>query len=102
MKHANCPWSKTFVGVCIRCHEGLDHQMLSMEGNAGENLKNFLKAQMRVLGHAGEVRVVTTSCLALCPLAQQAVVVAKNGETPKMYALHPEKDREELLEHLIK
>lgn len=98
MKKTQCPWSRALVSVCTKCHNAIEPAELSQEGNAGENLKNFLKARMRTEGHAGAVRVVNSSCLALCPIGEQAVVIHTHNGPGEIIALHPEKDREELVE----
>lgn len=100
MKSADCTWSKALVGVCTRCHEAIDQKSLAQAGNAGENLKDFLKASLRTKGHAGAIRVVNTSCLGLCPAGEQAVVVHEHKQIGKMLVVHPENDRGELLEQL--
>lgn len=101
MKEVESLWSRGLVSVCTKCHQGIDPSTLQQEGNAGENLKNFLKARMRSEGHGGEVRVVTSSCLALCPEALQTVSLQGNSGETCLYAVHPESEREQLFQSLI-
>ncbi|MBH47891.1 MAG: hypothetical protein CME71_06935 [Halobacteriovorax sp.] len=100
MKEVECTWSQAFVGVCTRCHDRVCDPTITQEGNAGENLKNYIKASLRTKGHAGAIRAVTTSCLGLCPLGSHAVVVHAHNAKGKMLALHPEEDRVELVNYL--
>ena len=43
MKKEETPWSKGVVLVCTKCHKSINPSLLTEEGNAGENLKNYLK-----------------------------------------------------------
>lgn len=100
MKPEKTPWSKGVVLICTKCHKAISSKLLEEEGNSGENLKNFLKKSFKDSGELSKVRVLTTSCLDVCIDDRQAVsYAAVDGET-ETFAIHPEKDREELLKHL--
>lgn len=101
MKKIENRWSQGILMVCTACHKktlgGVD---LKLEGNAGENLKTFLKGQMIQLGHGKTIRVVTSSCLDVCEQKSQAAVYCDlKGET-ETFILHPEQEQESLLELL--
>lgn len=98
-KEAN-PWSEGILLVCTKCHKAINPQSLHEEGNAGENLKNFLKKSLKESGEFSKIRVVTSSCLDVCVDDFQAVTYAGvDGET-ETFTVQPEKDREELLRYL--
>lgn len=100
MKKEETPWSKGVVLVCTKCHKSIDPKSLHEEGNAGENLKTFLKKSFKESDDLSKIRIVTTSCLDVCIDDYQAVSYAPvKGET-ETFIVHPETDREKLLKHL--
>lgn len=100
MKTENNPWSKGVLLVCTKCHKAISN--LSEEGNAGENLKTFLKKSFKGSGDAAKIRVVTSSCLDVCISEMQAVTYASVEGKTETFTLHPENEREELLQVLRK
>lgn len=105
MKKEETQWSDAAVFVCTKCHKTMDPSLLSEEGNCGENLKNFLKAKMREAGKGKAIRVMTSSCLDICEPNTQAVTftpVAPCARHTETFVLHPEKDREEFLNWILK
>lgn len=98
MKKESNPWSKGLVVVCNKCHKAISN--LSEEGNAGENLKNFLKKSFKDSGDAEKIRVVTSSCLNVCIDETQAVTYASVDGVTETFTLHPEQDRNEILDLL--
>lgn len=100
MKKENNPWSKGVVLVCTKCHKAISN--LHEDGNAGENLKTFLKKSFKESGDSAKIRVVTSSCLDVCVDEMQAVTYASVEGKTETFTLHPEKDREELLQLLQK
>lgn len=100
MKKEENPWSQAIVLVCTKCHKSIDASLLKQEGNAGENLRNYLKDEFRQRGELDKVRIVTSSCLDICEANLQAVTYAGvHGET-ETFTLHPENEREELLKYV--
>lgn len=100
MKRENNPWSKGVVLVCTKCHKAITR--LHEDGNAGENLKAFLKKSFKESGDSAKIRVVTSSCLDVCVDDKQAVTYASVEGKTETFTLHPEEDREELLQLLRK
>lgn len=100
MKKEETPWSEAVVLVCTKCSKSISSSSLKEEGNAGENLKTFLKKSLKDSGDLGKVRVVTSSCLDVCIDELQAVSVASTHGKTETFTVHPEKDREELLKHI--
>lgn len=101
MKKEETPWSKGVVLVCTKCHKAINPSLLHEEGNAGENLKNFLKKTFRDRGESAKIRVVTSSCLDVCITDTQALAFAGVDGLTETLTIHPEKDREEVLNFLI-
>jgi len=100
IKKEETPWSEGVVLICTKCHKSISSSLLKEEGNAGENLKMFLKKSFKETGDLSKIRVITTSCIDVCIDDLQAVSFApENGKT-ETFTIHPEKDREEFLELL--
>ncbi len=97
MKKEENSWSKGVVLICTKCHKSIRPSLLKEEGNSADNLKMYLKKSFKDSGDSGKIRVLTSSCLDLCIDDTQAVTYASVGGETETFALHPEKDREELL-----
>lgn len=100
LKEESTPWQKAVVLVCTKCSKLIKESDLKESGNCGENLKSYLKSELREAGRGKDIRVVTSSCLDVCENNYQAVVYAPVTGMTKTWILHPEKDRKELLEWL--
>ncbi len=105
MKKEETPWSVAAVLVCTKCHKSISSKLLTEDGNAGENLKTYLKGKMREAGRHREIRVMTSSCLDVCEPDKQAITfvpVTPSAKHTETFVLNPEADREELLKWLLK
>ncbi|MGZ3773796.1 MAG: (2Fe-2S) ferredoxin domain-containing protein [Pseudobdellovibrionaceae bacterium] len=100
MKKENNPWTKGVVLICTKCHKSITN--LHDEGNAGENLKTFLKKSFKESGDSEKIRVVTSSCLNVCIDEKQAVSYAPIDGQTETFTLNPESERDELLQLLQK
>ena len=100
IKKEETPWSEAVVLICTKCSKSISSSMLKEDGNAGENLKMFLKKSFKDSGDGGKIRVVTSSCLDVCIDDTQAVTFASVDGDTETFTVHPEKDREELLKML--
>lgn len=100
MKKEDTPWSEGVMLICTKCHKSISSSMLKEEGNAAENLKMFLKKKMKDEGLSKKVRVITSGCLDICIDDTQAVTFASTHGETESFILHPEKEKEELLEWL--
>lgn len=90
------PWSEAVVTICEKCGKSLQGLKLEEEGNAGENLKKYLKSRFKELENPKRVRVVTSSCLDVCMKDKVAVSynpVSGSQRTQQVYTVHPEEDR---------
>ncbi len=105
MQKEKTPRTESAVFICTKCDKKIDRSQLTEEGNAGENLKTFLKTKMREAGKAQEIRIMTSSCLDVCEDGKQAFTytpVAPCAKHTETFVVHPEKDREEILAWLLK
>ncbi|HEX7675764.1 MAG TPA: (2Fe-2S) ferredoxin domain-containing protein [Bdellovibrio sp.] len=100
LKKEETPWSEAVVLVCTKCSKSISASSLQEEGNAGENLKTFLKKSFKESGDLSKIRIVTSSCLDVCIDETQAVTFASVEGDTETFTVHPEKDREELLKLL--
>lgn len=100
MKKEETPWSNGVVLVCTKCHKAINPDSLREDGNAGENLKSYLKKSFKESGDSSKVRVVTSSCLDVCVEDFQAVTYAGVDGQTETFTVLPEADREELLSYL--
>jgi predicted metal-binding protein len=100
IKKEETAWSQGILLVCTKCAKAIPASSLHEEGQAGENLKNFLKKSLKESGDSSKVRVVTSSCLDICVDGLQAVTYASVEGATESFTLHPEADREALLKVL--
>ncbi len=101
MQRIKPPWSERIVLVCDNCRApGAIKPSCGHHG--AEELRNWLKARLRESGDWGGIRVVTTSCLDVCPEEGVTVSIQEDQEEPELWILDPEKDRELLLTRIRK
>lgn len=100
MKREENPWTEGIVMICTKCAKSISSKSLKEEGNAGENLKAYLKKSFKESGDLSKIRIVTSSCLDVCIDETQAVTFAATGGDTITLTVHPEEDRKELLKLL--
>ena len=89
-------WSEQIVLVCNNCRApGAIKPSCGHHG--ADELRSWLKDRLKEGGEWGGIRVVTTSCLDVCPSDGVAVSIQEAGEEPELWILDPEVDRENLL-----
>ncbi|WP_375473872.1 hypothetical protein [uncultured Nostoc sp.] len=89
-------WESGLVLVCSQC---ANEQSGS---TASEDLENWLKSRLKFEGLWGEFRVVSTSCLGVCPRMGITVVIVSNGNHGNSPCLivNPRSDREFLYSYI--
>ncbi|MEH2195793.1 MAG: (2Fe-2S) ferredoxin domain-containing protein [Nostoc sp.] len=89
-------WESGLVLVCSQC---ANEQLGS---TASEDLENWLKSRLKFEGLWGEFRVVSTSCLGVCPKSGITVVFVSNGSGGNSPCLivNPHSDRELLYSYI--
>jgi len=99
MKSEDLSWKNGFVLICSKCdlrdekHAG---------ANAGEVLKDSLKSHYKNSGQWGDLRVMTSSCLGLCPEGNVAVCIQKNSGLSKVVACNSPHDDSQLRDEIEK
>ncbi|MGF1937425.1 MAG: (2Fe-2S) ferredoxin domain-containing protein [Nostoc sp. ChiQUE02] len=89
-------WESGLVLVCSQC---ANEQSGS---TASEDLENWLKSRLKFEGLWGEFRVVSTSCLGVCPRMGITVVLVSNrsGGNRPCLIVNPQSDRELLYSYI--
>ncbi|WP_445631212.1 hypothetical protein [Nostoc sp. DSM 114167] len=89
-------WKSGLVLVCSQC---ANEQLGS---TAFEDLENWLKSRLKFEGLWGDFRVVSTSCLGVCPRMGITVVIVSNGSYGNSPCLivNPGSDRELLYSYI--
>ncbi|MGF2040327.1 MAG: (2Fe-2S) ferredoxin domain-containing protein [Nostoc sp. CmiVER01] len=80
-------WESGLVLVCSQCANERSNSFhpTSKSSTASEDLENWLKSRLKFEGLWGEFRVVSTSCLGICPKSGITVVIVSNrsgGNSP--------------------
>ncbi len=86
------PWSEAGVWICTKCFQGQ---------SVAENLKTEFKNRLRDKAMAHQVRVMTSSCLGICPEKAQAAVLIKKNFDQEGIVFDPEKDKEDVFQRLL-
>ncbi|MFN8847380.1 MAG: hypothetical protein ACK5V3_00585 [Bdellovibrionales bacterium] len=91
MHKSELGWNKTAVWICTKC---------KAETSIAEDTKKEFKSRLKELGLSSKVRVMTSSCLGLCPENLQAVViVSPQSQVTALECQWPE-DKEVLFERI--
>ncbi|AVH67399.1 hypothetical protein CDG77_01350 [Nostoc sp. 'Peltigera membranacea cyanobiont' 213] len=74
-------WESGLVLVCSQCANERSNSFrpANKSSTASEDLENWLKSRLKLEGLWGEFRVVSTSCLGVCPKSGITVVIVSNG-----------------------
>ncbi|MDD4976301.1 MAG: hypothetical protein PHY93_18225 [Bacteriovorax sp.] len=100
IENAEIGWEDTIVMVCSKCGSQFKD---THSQESPERMKSELKSKAKSeLGKS--VRVITTSCLNICPVDKIAIAVATTKEPAvfKAYAVDPEVSGEELYKKIFK
>jgi len=91
-------WESGLVLVCSQCANEQPNSFhpTSRSSTASEDLENWLKSRLKFEGLWGEFRVVSTSCLGVCPQMGITVILVSNGSHGNSPCLivNPQSDRE--------
>jgi predicted metal-binding protein len=92
-------WETAVVMVCTKCGKQFEDSHLK---EAPERIKSELKSVIKMeLGKS--IRVITTSCLNICPVDKIAIAIASSSSTTvfKAYGVDPDSSGEELYKTII-
>jgi predicted metal-binding protein len=88
-------WNDIAVFICSKCRTLFSQGNLVCE-NPSEDLKSYLKNELKEKKMLASCRVMTSSCLGLCENDRQAVSLCSTRGVTMTVSLHPENDKEKL------
>lgn len=100
IENSEVGWDETVVMICTKC--GIQFQA-TKDQEAPERIKSDLKAIAKAKLGKGAVRVITTSCLNICPVDKIAIAVASKTR-PEVFSAQvvgPEVDALELFDKIF-
>jgi len=104
IKSVSPRWESGLVLVCSQCANERSNSFhpTSKSSTASEDLENWLKSRLKFEGLWGEFRVVSSSCLGICPKVGITVVIVSNGSSGNSPCLivNPHSDRELLYSYI--
>jgi hypothetical protein len=89
MRSSPIGWKKSAVWVCTKCFK---------ETTIAEDIKTEFKMRLREEGLGGSIRVMTSSCLGICPEGQQAVYIQPEQVLGEAFECDPQTEKEKLFE----
>ncbi|MEA5503001.1 (2Fe-2S) ferredoxin domain-containing protein [Halotia wernerae UHCC 0503] len=96
-------WQSGLVLVCSQCanEQPVNSHRTDRNSTASEDLENWLKSRLKFEGLWGEYRVVSTSCLGVCPRGRVTVVLGSDaGGKGLCLIVNPRSDRERLYSYI--
>ncbi len=96
MRFEETVWSDGALMICTKCGTRREEcGQKTWTADWAENTKMSMKKTLKEKGLAKKLRVMTASCLGLCPEGEQAVMLLRkeNGqEKTQMLVFNPEED----------
>ncbi|MBG1270435.1 (2Fe-2S) ferredoxin domain-containing protein [Nostoc sp. WHI] len=96
-------WENGLVLVCSQCtveqFSGSSYR-INRGITASEELQNWLKSRLKFDGLWGKYRVVSTSCLGVCPQERVVVVLRHDAIGQQCFIVSPQGDREILYSYI--
>ncbi|MEA5566833.1 (2Fe-2S) ferredoxin domain-containing protein [Anabaena sp. UHCC 0399] len=96
-------WENGLVLVCSQCtveqFAGSSHR-INRSITATEELQNWLKSRLKFDGLWGKYRVISTSCLGICPQSRVVVVLRNHLVGQQCLLVDPQSDREILYSYI--
>ena len=104
MKTEKIFWTDYSVLICTKCQKSINlaPESNAVEPNFAESIKARYKTELNDLGYKGKVRVMTTSCLGVCPTGFQAVSLVSTSDLGKSlsFVFDPVTETESVLEQI--
>lgn len=98
MKSEELHW-KTAVWICSKCGKNFPKdQLQDTSAPPDELLRDYLRSELKKVDSARDIRVMISGCMKVCHKDEITVTITPEN---KAFSLHPEIDREELLQKLI-
>ncbi|MBD2254274.1 (2Fe-2S) ferredoxin domain-containing protein [Nostoc parmelioides] len=96
-------WHNGLVLVCSQCtveqFDGSSHR-INKSTTASSELQNWLKSRLKFDGLWGKYRVVSTSCLGVCPQGGVVVVLRHDAVGQQCFIVRPQGEREILYSYI--
>lgn len=92
IKKEDLKWSDAGVWICTKCFKGTD---------IADDLKTDFKCRMKDMGYGKRIRVMTSSCLGICPKDAQAILIAPKNGPEEAFSFDPKEDKKEIYDHLL-
>jgi (2Fe-2S) ferredoxin len=96
-------WHNGLVLVCSQCtveqFDGSSHR-INRSTTASQELQNWLKSRLKFDGLWGKYRVVSTSCLGVCPQGGVVVVLRHDAVGQQCFIVAPQDEREILYSYI--
>lgn len=96
-------WHNGLVLVCSQCtveqFDGSSHR-INRSTTASSELQNWLKSRLKIDGLWGKYRVVSTSCLGVCPQGGVVVVLRLDAVGQQCFIVAPQDEREILYSYI--
>lgn len=110
MKTDKIYFSDFGIFVCTKCQQTIQGPPGDLNPKIGlgtqipENIKNSFKADLNEKGYKGKVRVMSSSCLGICPTGSQAIaqISTTDPSLNKSYIFNPFEETEEVFEEIKK
>jgi predicted metal-binding protein len=100
MKTVSARWSDCLVVMCDHCRAP-DSPRPSCGSHGAEELRTWLKEQLVAQGLWGRARVVTASCLDICPAEGVAISMQGLLGDQSIRVVDPVADRQVLLKEIL-
>ena len=100
MKQINPKWQDQLVLLCSKARPA-GAPKPSCGHHGAEELRGWLKAELQQRGLWGRVRVVTASCLDICPQEGVALSFQGAGGSGETFVMDAQEERMALLERII-
>ena len=97
-------WGAGAFLICEKCGSKLAKAVGPDAPNPAGELKNWLKTELKSRGAWGKVRVMTSSCLDICPKGALTIGIMSDlpRENARCLVVDPEKEKSEILNEIIR
>jgi len=99
-------FSEYAIFVCTKCQKSITARAEDSTPavDIAESIKSQYKTALNTMGLKGKVRVMTSSCLGVCPTGFQAIsqISMRNPEDSLSYVFNPFEETNEVLETIKK
>lgn len=91
MRSSPIGWKKSGVWICTKCFAGT---------SVAEDLKTDYKKRLNEEGLGKQIRVMTSSCLGICPEGSQALFIQPEGGSGEAFEFDPKIETESVFQKI--